>query len=111
MSDQPKVYAPDAGWRDMAEGGIIPQAGNAVLYSVAGWRLEYPVRDNEACIDCLFCWAYCPDEAVLQVGGSVKGQPIDMEHCKGCTICARVCPKDCISMHPESERGEQGQGG
>ena len=111
MSDQPRVYPPDTGWKDLAPGGIIPQAGNAECYSVAGWRIKYPVRDNEACIDCLFCWMYCPDNAILQEGGSVKGKPIDMVHCKGCGICAAVCPKECIAMLAEADRAEREQGG
>lgn len=111
MSDQPRVYGPETGWKDLAPGGVIPQAGNAEEYSVAGWRIHYPVRDNEACIDCLFCWMYCPDNAIIVEEASVKGKPIDMVHCKGCGICAAVCPKDCIDMVLEADRDEQKQGG
>ncbi len=93
-----KVYAPDAKWHEMERGGIIPQAGNAEEYSVGGWRNEHPVRDDEECIDCLFCWIYCPDIAIAVEDESVKGLPISDKHCKGCGICAEVCPKDCIEM-------------
>jgi len=96
-------YPPDAKWQDMARAGIIPQAGNAEGYSVAGWRNERPVRDDECCIDCLFCWVYCPDNAVPVKDHSVKGLGFDLEHCKGCGICAAVCPKDCIAIKPETE--------
>jgi len=68
-----KVYAPDAKWHEMERGGIIPQAGNAEEYTVGGWRNEHPVRDDEACINCLFCWIYCPDTAVNIKDESVKG--------------------------------------
>jgi pyruvate ferredoxin oxidoreductase delta subunit len=93
-----RVYAKDAGWKDMVEGGYIPQPGNAVEYSVAGWRITHPVRDDECCIECLFCWVYCPDNAVFVANESVKGQGFSMPHCKGCGVCAEVCPKDCIQM-------------
>ncbi len=97
------VYAPDAKWHEMERGGIIPQAGNAEEYSVGGWRNEHPVRDNDACIDCLFCWIYCPDNAVRVEDESVIEQGFDPDHCKGCAICAEVCPVDCIEMVPGGE--------
>ena len=96
-------YAPDAKWNEMARGGIIPQAGNAVEYHVGGWRNVRPVRNDEDCIDCLFCWVYCPDNAVNVKDASVKGLDFDLDHCKGCGICAAVCPKKCIEMKPEHE--------
>ncbi|MFP4250293.1 MAG: 4Fe-4S dicluster-binding protein [Armatimonadota bacterium] len=98
-----KVYAPDARWHEMERGGIIPQAGNADEYSVGGWRNEHPIRDNETCIDCLFCWIYCPDVAVRVKDESVKGLGFDPDHCKGCAICAEVCPVDAIKMVPGGE--------
>ncbi len=104
MSD--RVYAKDAGWKDMVAGGYIPQAGNAEEYSVAGWRIVHPVRDDDACIDCLFCWVYCPDNAVYVENESVIGLGFDLEHCKGCGICAAVCPKDCIKMEEGSMPAE-----
>ena len=95
-------YAPDAKYQDMAKGGIIPQAGNAVEYNTGGWRLQKPHRRDEDCIDCLFCWVYCPDVAAwTNENASVKGLQFDMEHCKGCAICAQVCPKKAIDMLPE----------
>jgi pyruvate ferredoxin oxidoreductase delta subunit len=94
-------YAPDTKYQDLAPAGIIPQAGNAVEYNTGTWRLNRPHRRDEDCIDCLFCWVYCPDAAVPVKGESVKGLQFDYEHCKGCGICAQVCPKKCIDMLPE----------
>ena len=98
-------YAADAKYQEMAPGGIIPQAGNAVEYNTGGWRLQKPHRRDEDCIDCLFCWVYCPDASCWTNGDaekpSVKGMQFDMEHCKGCAICAQVCPKKAIDMLPE----------
>jgi len=99
-------YPPDATWHEMERGGIIPQAGNAVEYEVGGWRNEHPVRDDECCIDCLFCWVYCPDNAVHVKDESVKGLGFSAQHCKGCAICAQVCPKDCITMAPGGDFDE-----
>lgn len=97
-------YPPDAKWNEMAEGGVIPQPGNAVEYTTGGWRNQRPIKDNDCCIDCFFCWAYCPDNSILRTeDGKVKGAGIDLDHCKGCGICAAVCPKDCITMVSETE--------
>jgi pyruvate ferredoxin oxidoreductase delta subunit len=100
---EPRVYAKDAGWKDMAAGGIIPQAGNAVEYATGGWRTFRPIRDNEKCINCLQCWVYCPDVAILVVEGSIKDTPYDLKHCKGCGVCAAICPVKCIEMKAETE--------
>lgn len=94
-------YTLDTKYQDLAPGGIIPQAGNAVEYNTGSWRLQRPHRREEDCIDCLFCWIYCPDISVPVENQSVKGLQFDYEHCKGCGICAQVCPKKCIDMSPE----------
>jgi pyruvate ferredoxin oxidoreductase delta subunit len=96
-------YAPDAKYQELAPGGIIPQAGNAEEYSTGAWRLQKPVRRDEDCIDCMFCWVYCPDNACWTKDQSVKGLQFDYDHCKGCAICAEVCPKKCIDMVPEEQ--------
>ena len=101
--EEPDVYPPDAGWRDMAHGGIIPQAGNAVHYRTGGWRTYRPVRHDDKCIDCLFCWMYCPDMSVYVKDESVKTLGFDLDHCKGCGVCAAVCPANAIEMKLESE--------
>ena len=94
-------YAPDAKYKELADGGIIPQAGNAVEYSTGAWRLQKPIRRDEDCIDCLFCWVYCPDNSCWTKDASVKGLQFDLDHCKGCAICAEICPKKAIDMVPE----------
>lgn len=78
------------GWKDIPIGGLILEAGNAVNYKTGGWRTLKPVHDEKKCINCLFCWIYCPDSAILVKDGKVVG--VDYEHCKGCGICARECP-------------------
>ena len=87
----------------MAAGGVIPQAGNAVEYKTGGWRTYRPVRDNDKCINCLQCWIYCPDDAIICEEQTIKGKPYDLDHCKGCGICANICPVKCIEMKVDTE--------
>ncbi len=85
--------SPDATWRDVPRGGVIPRGGNAAEYETGDWRSSRPVYDGEVCIQCRLCWIYCPDSAIAtNEEGEVTG--IDYDHCKGCGICAVECPKD-----------------
>ncbi len=93
------------GWKDIPDAGIITEAGNARTYNTGGWRSKCPVHDKEKCINCLICWAFCPDSSILVEDGKVAG--INLKHCKGCGICAAECPKDAIRMVPESEVEEE----
>jgi len=69
--------------------------------SVADWRLEKPVFNKDFCIDCQFCWIYCPDMSIIARDKKMIG--IDMDHCKGCAICVEVCPTNpkSLLMFPE----------
>ena len=70
--------------------GVIEEAGTAEKYETGSWGTFKPVFDAEICIQCLFCWVYCPDSAILVEKGEVVG--IDYLHCKGCAICSHECP-------------------
>jgi pyruvate ferredoxin oxidoreductase delta subunit len=78
------------GWRELTIGAIIPEAGNAASYNTGSWRAFRPQWIEENCIQCLFCWIYCPDSAVNVKDG--KRGEFDYDHCKGCGICAMECP-------------------
>jgi 2-oxoacid:acceptor oxidoreductase delta subunit (pyruvate/2-ketoisovalerate family) len=78
------------GWKELAIGGTIGEAGNACEYETGSWRTFRPVKDDAKCTHCLRCWIYCPDSAIQVKDGKVVG--IDLDHCKGCGICAAVCP-------------------
>ena len=74
--------------------------------SVADWRLEKPVFNKDYCIDCQFCWVYCPDVSIISKDKKMVG--IDMDHCKGCGICVEVCPTNpkSLLMFDEHEEDE-----
>ena len=80
-----------SGYKDLPEGGVIVKPGNSVEYKTGEWRSMRPIWNEEGCINCLFCWVFCPDSSIKVVDGKMTG--IDYDHCKGCGICARECPR------------------
>jgi pyruvate ferredoxin oxidoreductase delta subunit len=50
-------------------------------------------------VNCLLCWVYFPDSAVVLDGTTFTG--FDLDYCKGCAICAEACPVDAIAMVAE----------
>ncbi len=93
-------------WKEHPKGAVVPEAGNAVRYRTGGWRTQRPERDQESCNQCLFCFIFCPDTAVIVENEEVVG--FDLEHCKGCGICAYECPKKAIEMLDEAEAEAKG---
>jgi pyruvate ferredoxin oxidoreductase delta subunit len=92
-------------WKELALGSVIPEAGNADTYNTGSWRTFKPQKIEENCIQCLFCWIYCPDSSVTVEDEKMTG--FDYEHCKGCGICENVCPgkkgKKAIEMVEEGK--------
>jgi pyruvate ferredoxin oxidoreductase delta subunit len=74
---------------------------NSFSASVADWRIEKPIFAKDYCIDCQFCWIYCPDISIIARDKKMIG--IDMDHCKGCGICVEVCPTNPKSLLMFSE--------
>jgi pyruvate ferredoxin oxidoreductase delta subunit len=93
----------EAKWRELPRGGVISNPGSAAEYETGDWRSQRPVWIKEHCINCLFCWIYCPDSAVVVKEG--KFVEFDYRHCKGCGICAKECPakNKAIEMISEAE--------
>ena len=58
-----------------------------------------PEAELAKCVDCLLCWLYCPDSAIVLDGTRFAG--VDLEICKGCEICSEVCPTGAIEMVAE----------
>ncbi len=52
------------------------------------WRTFAPVLNEEKCTNCLMCWFYCPDGAIIRGEKKVK---INYDYCKGCGVCVEVC--------------------
>lgn len=87
------------GWQELPVAGVVvpdPRERPRTGSYRTGVR---PEVTNALCVDCLLCWIYCPDSAVLLDGTSFDG--IDLDHCKGCEICAEVCPTGAIEMVAE----------
>ncbi|MDP3296148.1 MAG: 4Fe-4S binding protein [Thermodesulfovibrionia bacterium] len=78
------------GWKELTPGAVILQAGNATEFKTGSWRSFKPKWKEENCIQCLFCWIYCPDMSVKVKDG--KRGEFDYDFCKGCGICALECP-------------------
>ena len=84
------------GWKEMPIGGTITRAASALENKTGSWRAFRPVVDAKKCINCGFCTAYCPDDAVHFRNG--KREEINLDYCKGCGVCANECPVKCIKM-------------
>ena len=83
-------------WQDLPPGGVVVSA-EAEQPHTGGWRTGLrPEVDLSRCVNCLLCWLYCPDSAVVLEGTTFKG--FDLDYCKGCEICAERCPTDAIVM-------------
>ena len=91
----------EKGWKEIPEGGLIVEPGNAREYNTGSWRSSRPIRDEEKCTNCLICWIYCPDSSIIVKDNKIE--EIDLKHCKGCGICATECPVKAIKMVPEVE--------
>jgi 2-oxoacid:acceptor oxidoreductase delta subunit (pyruvate/2-ketoisovalerate family) len=86
-------------WQELPPAGVV-LAAEIEQPRTGGWRTGLkPDVDLSACVNCLLCWLYCPDSAVVLEGTTFTG--FDYDHCKGCEICARACPAKAIEMVPE----------
>ena len=62
-------------------------------------KFELPDIDQQACIGCGNCAAWCPAGAVQIVDG--KAVIVDPEKCDYCTDCESVCPVGAIACRFE----------
>ena len=63
-------------------------------------RTEIPVFDHDKCIQCNFCWIFCPEGCITREEGIYEA---NLDYCKGCGVCAKECPRDAITMMREEE--------
>jgi 2-oxoacid:acceptor oxidoreductase delta subunit (pyruvate/2-ketoisovalerate family) len=83
-------------WSALPVGGTVVR-DDALQPETGGWRTGLkPQADLNACVNCLLCWLYCPDSAVVLEGTTLAG--FDERYCKGCEICAEICPVNAIEM-------------
>lgn len=91
-------------WGELRAGGVVVR-DEAIQPGTGGWRTGLkPVVDRTQCVNCLLCWLYCPDSAIVLDGTTFLG--VDYGFCKGCEICADRCPTGAIRMVPEDEDGD-----
>ncbi len=103
MADEKKVK----GWKDVMDGGMV-DPGTSAAYNTGSWRTYRPVWHEDRCINCLQCWAFCPDIAIKVEDEKFAG--FDYYYCKGCGICAQICPvkgDKAITMVLETEAAAQ----
>jgi len=86
------------GWKTIPIGGLLLEPGSAMKYKTGDWRAFRPNVDQGKCINCLLCWIYCPDAAIVR---KEKNVDVNYDYCKGCGICANECPVKAITMTEE----------
>ncbi len=77
-------------WKTLTPGSVILEPGSSAKFKTGSWRSMRPRWIEENCIQCLFCWIYCPDMSVIVEDG--KRKDFNYDYCKGCGICALECP-------------------
>lgn len=96
-------------WKELTLGTINLNAGNSVQNLTGTWRSgKKPQFIEDKCIQCFFCWLYCPHHAIEVQGEEVKG--IKYDYCTGCGMCSEVCPpkeKAIVMVKEEIELAER----
>jgi pyruvate ferredoxin oxidoreductase delta subunit len=77
-------------WHELVPGAVILEGGSAKEFKTGSWRNFRPVWVEKNCIQCMYCWLFCPDMAVTVEDGKMTG--FDYDYCKGCGVCALECP-------------------
>ena len=89
-----------SGWKKLPIAATVVEPGSSLKYKTGDWRAFRPVVDEAKCVNCLLCWIYCPDSAIVR---QEKCVVINYDYCKGCGICAHECPKQAIIMEEEQK--------
>jgi pyruvate ferredoxin oxidoreductase delta subunit len=78
-------------WNELAMGGVNLEPGSSLKNFTSSFRVgEKPVFNPDNCINCFFCWVFCPDNAIIVDQEKIIG--INYDYCKGCGICENECP-------------------
>jgi len=64
-------------WETLPQGSTVLEAGSSAKFKTGGWRSMKPIWIEENCIQCMFCWMYCPDMSVkVEIVKNKKGEDI-----------------------------------
>ena len=78
-------------WQELAPGILISEPGSSLKNSTSNYRQgQRPEFNSSTCINCFFCWVFCPENAIIIEHEKVAG--INYDYCKGCGICVNECP-------------------
>lgn len=78
-------------WNELTAGGINLDAGNSIKTFTGSSRYgKKPKFNADTCINCFFCWVFCPENAIITNSEKIDG--INYDYCKGCGICVNECP-------------------
>jgi len=92
------LSAQKLGWRQLTQGAVVTIPSSAREFKTGSWRTQKPVLNEAKCTNCLFCWIWCPEPAIVR---GPKKVAFDYDYCKGCGICAVECPVHAITMQEE----------
>ena len=78
-------------WNELNMGGVNHEPGSSLKNVTASFRSgKKPVFNPDNCINCFFCWVFCPENAIIVDQEKITG--INYDYCKGCGICENECP-------------------
>ena len=83
-------------------------AAYALLGRWSLWRVAASRRS--ACVDCMDCFAVCPEPQVIRPALKAVGQshPVILDrHCTNCGRCVDVCSQDVFRLGSRFNRSEQ----
>ena len=78
-------------WNELTMGGVNLEPGSSLKNFTGSYRSgRKPVFNPDNCINCFFCWVFCPENAIIADRDKITG--INYDYCKGCGICENECP-------------------
>lgn len=88
--------------RETEAGRVGP--GSFDMNKTGSWRTFAPLLNEAKCTNCLICWFYCPDGAIVRGDKHIS---INYDYCKGCGICEAVCAPKALTWVRTEEVDEK----